>query len=200
VRVPFLKGLTMKRQEIAGKIEEVVGQARLVDAGLRTMRNWLHNTPSFDPDRRRFFEVAATLAGTLVLDQVLSGCAGPEATRTGGLFPSRDWRDVLMEGDMIYGPKLLVELGRERDFEAHRSDPMPYYGVDYDVPKGTPITQALSGWTWKTEDVHGGLMAGTDLRWRTPELLRFTIQYKHLSGFEDKMIGKDIRLFVETSG
>ena len=72
----------MKEQILPGYVEEVVKKTSSVDKGMMFWHRWKHNIPSFDPERRRVFKAAGTLAGTFVLEELLSGCVGPEAARS----------------------------------------------------------------------------------------------------------------------
>ncbi|MBI4167604.1 MAG: M23 family metallopeptidase [Candidatus Aenigmarchaeota archaeon] len=128
-----------------GLIEETVKDARLVDSGLLVLRRYIYNTPSFEPDRRRFLKYAAGLAG---LSIGLSGCAQDNDRYTRHI-EERDWRSFLLKQDLINGPPVHISVvtGVPNDFEGHLShkDSNGFGAIDYRVPSNTPITPTASG-------------------------------------------------------
>ena len=73
-----LKSSLFGKQDIE-TIEEVVQDSRLVDKGIKELKTFSANAPSFDPDRRKFLKHAAALTGVYATGQLLKGCATIEA-------------------------------------------------------------------------------------------------------------------------
>src|SRR3989338_5405737 len=104
-------------KEAIGLLEDTVGEARLVDTGLKALKTYEKKAPSFDPERRRFLKYCAGLVGAGVLS------IGPVKKSEAflNLFQKRDWKAHLMGQDLIRGPSLLIHpvTGRPSDFNHH---------------------------------------------------------------------------------
>lgn len=150
----------LELKSLQGKIEEHLGDARLVEQGLERVALLESNAPSVkSPDRRRFIRVAA---GAVAASLLHSGCVttggstggGRSSTyNRGGLHSAwtTDWREFLLGEDPIRGPRLLIAPynNRPNDFENHQRNPINdgpgSYGVDWIGVRGTPIVPAADG-------------------------------------------------------
>ena len=82
-----------------GTIEEVVRDSRLVDKGIRELKKFSPNAPSFDPERRKFFKHAAVLAGLIASGKFLEACSPAVVEYQGKSYGS--WEAWLMSQDLI---------------------------------------------------------------------------------------------------
>ena len=78
-------------------IEEVVRDSRLVDKGIRELKKFSPNAPSFDPERRKFFKHAAVLAGLIASGKFLEACSPAVVEYQGKSYGS--WEAWLMSQD-----------------------------------------------------------------------------------------------------
>jgi hypothetical protein len=130
------------------------------------------------PLTRRAFLRAAGIAGLAATGLSLAGCAGktalyrrtPEETLAPAAYAglSRDW-------DPVYGPPLqwYSRYGGPGDFERHRrAGAVP--GLDYDVPKGTPLVPPLTSHVRQID---------RDRHWSRYIVLRYTVDPSYLISF-----------------
>lgn len=181
-----------------GVLEDTIKDAKLVDGGLKILKKYEKNAPSFDPERRRFLKYCAVLVGSTILT---SGCATIDSK-----FLSRDWKAYLLGQDLIRGPRLLRFKGRLMDAEAHEFSPsnQGFRAVDYDIPIGTPIVPTYSGRFDKIMD--SDRSGGKELFiMHIFNNKRFRSQYTHLDSIIDRtkfnlLSLKDIIAFSGNSG
>jgi len=132
-----------------GTIEEVVRDSRLVDKGIRELKKFSPNAPSFDPERRKFFKHAAVLAGLIASGKFLEACSPAVVEYQGKSYGS--WEAWLMSQDWIRGPSLLrhPSTGLPSDFKHHLRQPVNagLGAVDYSVEIGTPITPTVDSYS-----------------------------------------------------
>src|SRR3989338_628246 len=183
----------------------VVRDSRLVDKGIKELEKFSANTPSFDPDRRKFLKHVAVLAGLYASGQLLKGCAVTEPIEFQGKTYS-NWEADLLREDLIRGPRLLIHPRNllPNDFLNHLENPVtrPNFGaVDYDVSVGTPIvptTQAYrsrsymgNGWQLNLyhRERYFSLYVHLD---KYAEMLSKGKSYKSPTGFEymDQLLDK----------
>ena len=168
--------------ETLGALEDIVRKTSLVDDGLRRLQGFEHNTPRFDPERRRFLKVAAACAGLLALD----GCASVEYQ--GKTYDG--WQAKLMAGDLIRGPGLIFNGGCYRDFQCHqRETPKQVWGVDYDVPRGTPVTPSVAGYVDGWHNIFSGNTIQVTSKYNGRA---FGVLYKHLASIRADKVKRNV--------
>ena len=116
--------------EHIGTLEDVVKDPRLMDRAIKHLSRLFNNSPSFNPERRRFLQYTAVLAGLIAAERLPTADAAT-------------WETHLLRQDIIRGPPLLIhpETGKPSDFEHHKLRPINqgWGAVDYVVPIGIPI-------------------------------------------------------------
>lgn len=174
------------RKFLEGVIEEIVGEARFVDAGMSQAHEYEHNFPM--SDRRSFLKGAGACLALFSLG--LQDCAAVEYE--GKTYEG--WQGHLMKQDLIFGPDLIIQpkTGRRNDFEGHMIQGT-LGGVDYEVPKGTPVVAGTSGVFYHDFVRYGGNMA--EIVFEINGVLFATV-YAHLS----KIHRKDTRVNRKEQG
>ena len=177
------------RTLLEGIVEEIVREARFVDAGFSKLRDYERNIPISSIDRRRFLTgVGACLA---LYSLGFQGCATVQ--HEGQTY--ENWQAHLMKQDLIFGPELArkprtLEL---MDFDAHlRQGTLG--GVDYDVPEATPVVPAMVGIIYQQNSIGGGVQAIISTR---IDGVQYNTLYSHLSnimGKSNRETGNRIRV------
>lgn len=145
-----------QQTELIEQIEKVVGQTRYIDKGLTILQLFAGNSPLFEPEKRRFLQSAALLAGLIASGQLLNGCSTVQFE--GKTY--RDWEVFLLTQDPVRGPALAIhpETRLPSDFEHHQRRPVNrgWGSVDYDVPNGTPIVPTADAYAKIVTTGEGG--------------------------------------------
>ena len=136
-----------------GTIEEVVRDSRLVDKGIRELKKFSPNAPSFDPERRKFFKHAAVLAGLIASGKFLEACSPAVVEYQGKSYGG--WEAWLMSQDLIRGPSPLYRPTGDLPYDNHLTR-TGWYAIDYDVPIGTPIVPTANSFSVLLESTRTG--------------------------------------------
>lgn len=193
-----------KEDQIIGRIEDVVRDARLVDKGKAELnRRFYSNAPSFDPERRRFLKHTAVLAGLIASGKFLEACSTIVPIEFQGKSYG-NWEAWLLSQDLIRGPSLLIHpsTGMPSDYENHLRQPINrgLGAVDYDVGIGTPITP--------TADNSYSSYGGNEREGKVLHLLHrspfYGTTYGHLDKFVDiiyegKPVSRGGRPFIDNT-
>lgn len=186
-----------KDNEYLGTIEEVVNDARNVDKPAREFNKMAGNSPSFDPERRRFLQYAARVivGGILSVKGIaaIEGCALHDisaAIQKNMAVYNVDWEKWLMSQDLIRGPPLWIgRNGLPNDWKNHVDNPFNqgWGAVDYLVPIGTPVVPTANAYSLTADDptLYPNPPPNKNLIMVLLHSLGYNSRYAHLDGFTD---------------
>lgn len=157
----------MSEDRYIGAIEDIVGEAKFVDGARTIFERLASNAPVFCPERRRFLETAATAAAGAWMGMVIpteanarehntpsaSESSRTSTAETSVAKPNPNWEAYLLAQDLIFGPPLTKSEvnGRPNDHANHlkvarNRNIFSFGGVDYGVPKPTPVVATHNGY------------------------------------------------------
>lgn len=145
-------------------IEELLGEARLVDGAAAIFARLRRRAPGFAPERRRFLACAARAAAgawVCALDPTGARAQGEPAPPVTEFRGKRftGWQAYLLGQDQIFGPPLTIDGfgGRAKDFEHHVALSNGLGGaVDFAVPAGIPLVPGRPGFLRLPRDQREG--------------------------------------------